>query len=54
MKTKLSVPKKLCRKCEYNEYRKCGVDYCIRAGCKYKTVIKDGQIKTEGKIKIGG
>lgn len=35
-KTIIMVPKKICRACEFNDYRRCGTDYCVRAKCKYK------------------
>ncbi len=36
MKRIVFVPKAKCRACEFNDYKNTGVDYCIRAGCKYK------------------
>lgn len=36
MKKIMFVPKAKCRACEFNDYKNTGVDYCIRAGCKYK------------------
>ena len=40
MKQIMLVPKAKCRACEFNDYKNTGVDYCIRAGCKYKVSEK--------------
>lgn len=36
MKVKSYIPFKVCRNCVYNDYKRTGVDFCVRAGCKYK------------------
>ena len=36
MKKIMFVPKAKFRACEYNDFKNTGVDFCVRAGCKYK------------------
>lgn len=51
MKTIVTVSKAKCRACEFNDYRTTGTDYCVRAGCKYKTDIIKGGEKVGNKSK---
>lgn len=40
MKIKTLVSKKKCRACPYNEFRRCGSDFCVRALCIYEEEMK--------------
>ncbi len=46
----MPLSKKTCRHCEYNDYIRVGVDYCVRGACKYKKGVgKDVGKSTQGK-----
>ena len=47
MKVISLIPKETCRKCPYNDYRRCGVDFCIRAKCIYKVKLPDIKAESE-------
>ncbi len=54
MKVISFVPHKVCRRCIWNDFKRCGKDLCVRAKCIYNCGVPDMPVKDKETKKEGG